>query len=38
MTAAIAKWGNSLSVCIPQTIAEQLQIRVGSEINPTFRS
>ncbi len=33
MTAAIAKWGNSLAVRIPQAIAEQLQIQAGSEIN-----
>ncbi len=33
MTAAIAKWGNSLAVRIPQAIAEQVQIQVGSEIS-----
>ena len=33
MTAAIAKWGNSLAVRIPQAIAEQAQIQAGSEIN-----
>ncbi|TYQ30021.1 AbrB/MazE/SpoVT family DNA-binding domain-containing protein [Pseudanabaena sp. UWO310] len=33
MTAAIAKWGNSLAVRIPQAMAEQLQIQAGSEIN-----
>ena len=33
MTAAIAKWGNSLAVRIPQAIAEQVQIQAGSEIN-----
>jgi len=33
MTAAIAKWGNSLAVRIPQAIAEQMQIQAGSEIS-----
>jgi antitoxin MazE len=33
MTAAIAKWGNSLAVRIPQAIAEQVQIQAGSEIS-----
>jgi antitoxin MazE len=33
MTAAIAKWGNSLAVRIPQAIAEQVQIQSGSEIS-----
>jgi antitoxin MazE len=33
MSAAIAKWGNSLGVRIPQAIAEQVQIHAGSEIN-----
>jgi len=33
MTAAIAKWGNSLAVRIPQSIAEQAQIQAGSSIN-----
>lgn len=33
MTAAIAKWGNSLAVRIPQAIAEQMQIKAGSEIS-----
>jgi len=33
MTAAIAKWGNSLAVRIPQAIAEQVQVQVGSEIS-----
>ena len=33
MTSAIAKWGNSLAVRIPQAVAEQVQIQAGSEIN-----
>lgn len=33
MTAAIAKWGNSLAIRIPQAIAEQVQIQAGSEIS-----
>jgi antitoxin MazE len=33
MTAAIAKWGNSLAVRIPQAIAEQVQIQAGSAIS-----
>jgi antitoxin MazE len=33
MTTAIAKWGNSLAVRIPQAIAEQVKIQAGSEIN-----
>jgi antitoxin MazE len=33
MTAAIAKWGNSLAIRIPQAIAEQVQIQAGSAIN-----
>jgi antitoxin MazE len=33
MTSAIAKWGNSLAVRIPQAIAEQVQIQAGSEIS-----
>ncbi len=33
MTAAIAKWGNSLAIRIPQSIAEQVQIQAGSEIS-----
>lgn len=33
MTAAIAKWGNSLAVRIPQAIAEQVQVQSGSEIS-----
>jgi len=33
MTSAIAKWGNSLAVRIPQAIAEQAQIQVGSYIS-----
>ena len=33
MATAIAKWGNSLAVRIPQAIAEQVQIQAGSEIS-----
>jgi len=33
MTTAIAKWGNSLAVRIPQSIAEQVQIHAGSSIS-----
>jgi antitoxin MazE len=33
MTVAIAKWGNSLAVRIPQAIAEQVQIQAGSAIS-----
>ncbi len=33
MTSAIAKWGNSLAVRIPQAIAEKAQIQAGSTIS-----
>jgi antitoxin MazE len=33
MTSAIAKWGNSLAVRIPQAIVEQAQIQVGSTVS-----
>ncbi|GGK25621.1 multidrug transporter MatE [Caldalkalibacillus thermarum] len=32
MTTKVQKWGNSLAVRIPSQIAEQLQIRQGSEM------
>ncbi|HEY9800796.1 MAG TPA: AbrB/MazE/SpoVT family DNA-binding domain-containing protein [Leptolyngbyaceae cyanobacterium] len=33
MTAVIAKWGNSLAVRIPRSIAEQAHVSEGTDIN-----
>lgn len=33
MTAVVAKWGNSLAIRIPKTIAEQVYITEGTDIN-----
>lgn len=33
MTAIVAKWGNSLAVRIPRTIAEQAHVTEGTTIN-----
>ncbi|MBX9256806.1 AbrB/MazE/SpoVT family DNA-binding domain-containing protein [Desmonostoc muscorum CCALA 125] len=33
MTAVIAKWGNSLAIRIPRSVAEQLHITEGTAIN-----
>lgn len=35
MTAIVAKWGNSLAIRIPRSIAEQAQITEGTGINLT---
>ncbi|RPI18271.1 MAG: AbrB/MazE/SpoVT family DNA-binding domain-containing protein [Ignavibacteriae bacterium] len=33
MNAIIRKWGNSLAIRIPKSIAEEIQIDEGSEVN-----
>ncbi|TFI53445.1 AbrB/MazE/SpoVT family DNA-binding domain-containing protein [Mastigocladus laminosus UU774] len=33
MTAVVAKWGNSLAIRIPRSIAEQAQVTEGTSIN-----
>jgi antitoxin MazE len=37
MTVRVQKWGNSLGVRIPQTIARQSAIRQGAELDVSFR-
>lgn len=38
MTVRVQKWGNSLGVRIPQSIARQSHIRSGAELEVTFRN
>jgi antitoxin MazE len=35
MTTVVAKWGNSLAIRIPRSVAEQAQIKEGIAINFT---
>jgi len=37
MTVRVQKWGNSLGVRIPRAIAQQSEIRQGSELEVSFR-
>ncbi len=36
MTTVVAKWGNSLAIRIPKSIAEQVQLTEGVAINLTL--
>ncbi len=36
MTTIVAKWGNSLAIRIPKSIAEQVQLTEGVAINLTL--
>jgi antitoxin MazE len=38
MTVRVQKWGNSLGVRIPQSIARQSAIRSGTELDVSFRN
>ncbi|WP_414527997.1 AbrB/MazE/SpoVT family DNA-binding domain-containing protein [Nodularia chucula] len=35
MTRVVAKWGNSLAIRIPRSVAEQAQVTEGTSINFT---
>ncbi len=32
MTTTIKKWGNSLAICIPDELADEIGLEVGSEV------
>ncbi len=32
MSARIKKWGNSLAICIPDALADEIGLEVGSEV------
>ena len=32
MRSTIQKWGNSLAICIPEDLANKIELKVGSEV------
>lgn len=33
MSSVVSKWGNSLAICIPKALAEQVELREGTAIS-----
>ncbi len=38
MTTVVAKWGNSLAIRLPKALAEQVNVKEGTDITFTFQA